>query len=167
MNSNDVRKPGMPKGDWKFIQSYLKPTFTMFEWGSGGSTTYFSYFVDTYISIEHDKHWFEHTVSNIQKEKRKNVVLYLVPAPNKDYKKYTNQILDTECKGMYFDAVLIDGRNRVECAIKILDYIDENSLVFLHDSDRARYSEIYNYYERIGTTFTCDLLRKKKNGENR
>lgn len=156
----NIKKPGMPEEDWKFIRGYLKPSFTMLEWGSGGSTTFFSYYVKKYYSIEHNLKWFKTVISNIEKEKRKNVVLYYVPAPEKNYSKYTTLILDNELKDMYFDVVLIDGRNRVECAKKILDFIDENSFVFLHDAERERYKEIFNYYEIIDRTPTCVLLRK-------
>lgn len=156
----NTKKPGMPEGDWKFIRSYLKPHFVMLEWGSGGSTTFFSYYVKKYYSIEHDLKWFKSTISNVEKEKRKNVIIFCVPALGKDYTKYTNLILNTELKDMYFDAVLIDGRNRVECAKKILNYIDENSLVFLHDAERERYKEVFDYYDIIDRTPTCVLLRK-------
>ena len=162
MNIEDIAKPGMPERDWMFILKHLKPHFTMLEWGSGGSTTFFSYFVKKYISFEHSRKWFSHTIRALNKEKRANVVLYWINAPNTDYTEYTNKISEIEDK---LDAVLIDGRNRVGCAKKLLEYIDDDCLVFLHDAERPRYNEIYDYYEIIFRTPTLKVL--KKNGKNK
>ena len=98
MNIEDIRKPGMPVNDWKFILKRMEPHFTMVEWGSGGSTTFFSYFVKKYISFEHSKQWFEDTIKTIEKERRANIILYWVNAPNYDYTEYTNKISTIEDK---------------------------------------------------------------------
>jgi len=161
MNIKDIRKPGMPQHDWEHILKHLKSNFTMIEWGSGGSTTFFSYFVKQYISIEHQHNWFLDTIKHIEKEKRGNVVLYWIPAPNSDYSKYVNKINDEELKDKKFDAVLIDGRSRVECAKNLYDRIDDDCIVFLHDSQRIRYNEIYDYYDVISDTHTMKVLKKK------
>jgi hypothetical protein len=166
MNIEDMIIPGMPPNDYRFILKYLKPEFTMFEWGSGGSTTYFSYFVEKYISIEHDEYWFHHTIKAIRKEERANVIIYWVVAPKEDYSKYSDKIHSKVFDGIHFDVVLIDGRDRVNCAKNLLDKIDDKCLVFLHDANRKRYDEIYEYYDIIDFTTTIKLLRKKKNGKN-
>ena len=163
MNINDIRKPGMPKGDWEFILKHLKPTFIMFEWGAGGSTTFFSYFVKILYSIEHENFWFVNTINAIEKEKRGNIILYWVPAPEDNYTTYVNKIDDL--KHIDFDVVLIDGRARVECAKKLLGYIRDDCIVFLHDAERKRYEEIFNYYTIIDRTNTLCML--KKNGKNK
>ena len=121
MNIKDIRKPGMPRHDYDFILKYLKPEFTMFEWGSGGSTTFFSYFVKKYISIEHEHRWFLDTIKHIEKEERANVILYWVDAPKKDYSKYSDKIHDKVFDDIHIDVVLIDGRDRVNCAKNLLD----------------------------------------------
>ena len=41
------------------IEKYLSPETIMLEYGSGGSTLYFSKFVKEYYSIEHDKKWYD------------------------------------------------------------------------------------------------------------
>ena len=160
MNIEDAKKPGMPKRDWERILQYLKPNFTMFEWGSGGSTTFFSYFVKQYISVEHSHEWFLRTINQIEKEERANVILYWVNAPGADYTEYANKIHDKALKDVHFDAVLIDGRSRVECAKNLLDMIDEDCLVFLHDAQRDRYTEILYYYQVIDTTHTLNVMKK-------
>ena len=50
----------------------------------------------------------------------------------------------------YFDFVLIDGRARMDCAIKALSYIDQQSVVVVHDAERIwtskRYESVLTYY---------------------
>lgn len=134
----------------------------MFEWGSGGSTTFFSYFVKKYISIEHDHYWFLKTIKGIEKEERGNVILYWVSAPNENYTQYTDKIHDKVFDDVHIDVVLIDGRSRVECAKNLFNRIGDDCIVFLHDSQRERYNEIYDYYDIIGDTHTMKMLKKKK-----
>ena len=147
----------MPDSQVSVIKSYLKPEHIMLEYGAGGSTIYFSQFVKKYISIEHDKQW----VSNLKNSKllNNNTEIYYCP-PNtqiklpvwtgseKDFYNYINYIDKIDNKK--YDIVLIDGRARQFCAIKILNYIDENSIVFVHDFfERPRYHNILNYYNII------------------
>jgi hypothetical protein len=47
-------RPMMSTRERQLIESYLRPTDIMLEWGSEGSTSYFSSYVQCYFSIEHD-----------------------------------------------------------------------------------------------------------------
>ena len=47
-------KPYMEDNEIKLIEYYLNTNDTMFEWGSGGSTLWFSKFVKKYYSIPID-----------------------------------------------------------------------------------------------------------------
>ena len=50
----------------------------------------------------------------------------------------------------HFDVVLIDGRARTDCAYKILNYIDESSIVFIHDFwPRPEYHKVFDYYTEV------------------
>ncbi len=49
-----------------------------------------------------------------------------------------------------FDVVFIDGRARTDCAYKILDYIDKNSIVFIHDFwPREEYHKVFEWYDEV------------------
>ena len=66
-----------------------------------------------------------------------------------------------------YDFVLIDGRARADCAFKILNYIDDNSIVFIHDYyPRAQYQVVTEYYDVIDsvqdTLQTIVALKRKK-----
>ena len=50
----------------------------------------------------------------------------------------------------HFDVVFIDGRARADCAYKILNYINEDSIVFIHDFyPREEYHKVFDYYDEV------------------
>lgn len=78
--------------------------------------------------------------------------------------QYVNAIGNFEVK--IYDYIFIDGRSRVNCAFKALNYINENSIVFIHDFfNRPEYNVIFNYYYEIDsikdTEQTIVVLKKK------
>ncbi len=50
--------PWMNQKEVELIEKYLNKDTIMLEWGSGGSTLYFSKKVKTLYSIEHDKTYY-------------------------------------------------------------------------------------------------------------
>ncbi|MBY9006561.1 MAG: hypothetical protein KGD63_07360 [Candidatus Lokiarchaeota archaeon] len=142
----------MSKEQIKTIKKYLKEEDIMLEWGSGGSTAYFSQLVKKYISIEHNKEWY----SIVKKYISKKVELHYIKSnmtPSQltkrcefvDYIEKVNKLNVNK-----FNKVLIDGRARTYCAIEILPYLDEKSIVFIHDFHvRPRYKSILKYYDLI------------------
>jgi hypothetical protein len=137
-------KPWMHQSEIDMIVSYLKPTHKMFEWGCGGSTLYFSNYVSTYRSIEHNIQWYKKILPSI----RNNTELYHIDN-QKEYTNYINQI--TNFSDIY-DAILIDGRERVRCAIKAKKYLKHDGVLFVHDFfNRPRYDPIFEFYELINS----------------
>lgn len=152
------------------IESYLKNDMIMLEYGAGGSTVHFAKFVKKYISIEHDLNW----VKKIQHYILDNVELYYCSPNNniklpvwigkeKDFINYINYIDNIKYKK--YDMVLIDGRARQFCAIKILNYLMKDSLVFFHDFfERERYHSILDHYTImgvVGSNPSLAILQKK------
>ena len=68
--------PFMHEKEYKFIESHLNNQMTMLEWGSGGSTLYFSKFVKNYHSIEHDQEWYD----KIKPQIDDNVIYHHIPS---------------------------------------------------------------------------------------
>lgn len=132
------------------VVSYLDKNSIMLEWGAGGSTVYFPKFVKKYYSIEHDKDFFLQVKDRIEKFKRyDNVYMNLAKVKKVDkypycddifYKNYINYIEKFGEKR--FDAILIDGRSRKACALAALKYMDEKSVLFIHD-----------YYHNLDTLY--------------
>jgi hypothetical protein len=172
--------PFMHEKEYKFIESHLNNQMTMLEWGSGGSTLYFSKLVKNYHSIEHDQEWYD----KIEPQIDDNVIYHHIPSsvpwerpsdwrenpehhntPVKYFEEYINFVDELDIK---FDCVLVDGRCRVHCAIKALSYLKDDGVLFFHDFYPRRkygYYDVLYYYDPIGgvedTTQTVIGLRKK------
>lgn len=56
-----------------WLESYLKPNMSVFEYGSGGSTIFLSKKVSKLISIEHDKNWYTEVSRALSKKKTRIV----------------------------------------------------------------------------------------------
>lgn len=132
-------KPWMDNREIQKIVSYLKPNYKMFEWGCGGSTIYFSKFVSLYRSVEHKREWY----NKIKQSVGKNTEIFLYENTD-DYQSYITSI--SKYKDQY-DAILVDGRQRVLCSIIAKSFLKTNGLLFVHDYfNRPYYHCIENYF---------------------
>ena len=167
-------KPWMSQQEIDTILKYLKPNFTMLEWGCGGSTMFFPHYVANYYSIEHNKQWYD----KVLKEKPSNVDMNFVAmnSPigiNRQATSYEELEKSSRSTNFYdyihcpsnfneiFDIVLVDGRARPECAKYITNYITKDSIVFIHDyfpKVRTHYHVIEEKYTIIDSVETGQTL---------
>jgi hypothetical protein len=89
----DISKVAMGPAEALKIEEYVKSKSKVLEWGSGGSTLYFSKFVDTYVSIEHDVVWYD----EIKFQLLDNVELHYVPT----HGEKLDEDLDTYASGVF------------------------------------------------------------------
>ena len=179
----------MPGEDIIEIESFLKSRNieNMLEIGSGGSTLYFSKYVENYYSIEHDESWFEDVERWVDKEKISNVKMILrqkneIPATDKaepivaeswdqldcssrskEYKDYIQAPLDF---GVLFDVVLVDGRARPEC-FKFLcenNLINKPGAIFMHDYRALDDPFARKYYNVIESKHTPSWIKNRGSG---
>lgn len=158
----------MSDSERDLIVSYLDDTDVMLEWGAGGSTLYFSGYVQEYYSIEHNRVWY----NQVKRALPGNVSLLLVepdiPLPEQDavfvdsvasYKRYESYVHVVDTLQRVFDSVLIDGRARAYCAEAVLPYLCGDAIVFIHDYlERPRYHWIEEYYQLIDSIDTGQTL---------
>ncbi len=139
------RGPWMHAQEVAFIKSVLTPQMTVLEYGCGGSTVCFGGLVAAWHAIEHDAGWFRRMRAEAQ---GKNVFLQYVPPawPPQDAfsaaqtGQYADYVKAGALKGLEFDAVLIDGRSRVDCALQASAVMKPGAWLFFHDYfSRARY----------------------------
>ena len=85
-----------------------------------------------------------------------------------DWHCYVNYINSISTYNKKFNKVLVDGRARVFCAYKALDYLTEDGIVYIHDfKERTRYRTVLDYYDVIeecideGWPGSLIVLRKK------
>lgn len=180
LNSNEVvpldlinfDKPTMTENEISLLNSYLKPDKIVFEWGSGGSTIYIANKVKHIYSVEYSKIWYI-LLYNILKERNllDKVDLYFsiiygnIPKEG-NYDIYRDYIEMIEYpKIEKYDIVINDGRCRVLCAKKAIEFMNTDSIMFLHDYDDYRknklnYKEIEEYFDIIEQVDKLVILKK-------
>lgn len=140
-------KPWMSQIEIDTITKYLSKDGVMLEYGCGGSTLHFCDFVKKYYSVEHNTEWYN-KMSKLAKPNTK--IFHVLNYPNLEEKQVTAKNwdeLDHSSRSRefaeyikfpatlneVFDAVLVDGRARPECAKFIYDYVKDDGVVFMHD----------------------------------
>ena len=119
-----------------FLAPRVRPEMSVFEYGSGNSTFWWSTRVRSVVSYEHDAQWFQHLKPRIP--------------PNVDYHfcalsddtKYSSAITRFHRQ---IDVVVIDGRDRVNCAKNSLGALAEGGVIIWDNSDRVKYQEGYAF----------------------
>jgi hypothetical protein len=177
-------KPQMTRKEIRMVERSLRASDVMLEWGCGGSTYRFPRRVREYYSIEHNAEWYQKMRGVLNRAGRTNVHLVLVPptlpeigTPNyarssqERYAQFRDYVDHVEKLGVpRFDRVLIDGRSRPECALRVLPFLGPDSRVFIHDFfntryDRAEYDRVLEHYdvvEAIETGRSLVVLRPKQ-----
>ncbi len=120
-----------------FLKSRIKNNMSIFEYGSGNSTIWWSKFSKNVIACEHDKLWIEKI-----KPLPTNVKII---HQNLD-ESYSETILRYN---NYFDIIIIDGRKRNECMKNCIHALKKNGIIILDDSNREKYEEGCSYLKSI------------------
>ena len=185
MKQNELFPVMMEDVEREMVEKYLKPDHTMLEYGSGGSTLYFSQLVKEYVSVEHNAEWHkrirEHVGDNCNLKLVENTfsnynidsVFWKNLAPNSridwsslmsgDYYKLFKKYIEFPFSvGKKYDRILIDGRARPECAKHIYDLIDDDAVVFIHDFYKESYDEKGKHLREGGRPHYHIVLEKYK-----
>ena len=145
----------------KMLCGLLTPTTRVLEWGSGGSTVFFSQFVESWDSIEHNSQWYKemggYTASMA------NVRMYTAPHSwngNDDgtYAEFKDYVELPAKWERQFDVVLVDGRARVPCARSAIynSLLEPNGIVVVHDWERVQYKVLLLDQFRLVQEDTAD-----------
>lgn len=140
--------------EYRFIEKFLSKDDIFLEWGSGSSTIFFSDMVNKIISIEHDIDWIINIKNIINTYNINNIEIHHINAHSPDpipcrYEQFKDYIEYPKLNNFKFTKVLIDGRGRKYCAKSIWNYIDEDTIVFIHDFNRPDYQMTLKYYDVI------------------
>ena len=149
-----------------FLKKIVNPDMRVYEFGSGGSTFFFAKHVDSVVSVEHDKEWYNLVSKAADLRKYYNCSIRLIePSDHKgkinedfsnpdNYASSCKQFLDKsfleyarsieDYPDNYFDMVLIDGRARPSCIKHSINKVKESGFLILDNSDRKYY---LNYFK--------------------
>lgn len=147
-----------------FFNEWLDGTQVGCEFGSGGSTLFFSGRVKQLVSIEHNKEWYDKITAGLPAALKDKITYRFVPendpaeAPETlpeleahpelddfEYrKKYFNYIYALhDLPDESFDFIIVDGRARTECVIVNLQKLKPGGLLVLDNSERDRYLPVF------------------------
>lgn len=119
-----------------FLVKRIHPDMTVFEYGCGGSTLWWASRVKKVISVEHDKSWYDkisrHIPANVS----------LIYADLEIDGAYSEKAAEY---GQEFNIIVIDGRDRVNCALKSLKALKPDGVIIWDNSDRKDYEEGYRF----------------------
>lgn len=125
----------------EFLRKRVLAGMSVFEYGSGGSTLWWASKVKEIVSVEHDKEW----CGKIKSKMPGNVTLYHIElGPDELYSKKISEFKNK------FDIVVIDGRNRVKCAINSLAALKEDGIIVWDNTERKEYEKGYQYLHENG-----------------
>ncbi|MCX4350765.1 MAG: hypothetical protein OSJ60_03925 [Lachnospiraceae bacterium] len=119
----------------------LSKDMRVFEWGMGNSTLFWSQYVGEVVSIESDLYWYKKMSEIIPRNVRAQYCELEYGG------EYCQKIIDEQEK---FDIILIDGRDRVRCAINSLEKLKENGIIIWDNTDRDEYRDGYAYLKEQG-----------------
>lgn len=121
----------------------LRPR-TVLEWGSGGSTLWFSKICERMVSVEDDAGWYEAVLASLPTGLGNQVELSLFNN-EQDYLSGLDAFAASRP-----DLILIDGSWRVACLEASLSSLRAGSFVVIHDSNHP---EIMRALGRLGEEF--------------
>jgi len=150
-------KPQMSAKEIGAIESLLLSyglRVDVLEWGSGGSTVYFTQFLRnkgvsyTWTSIEYNKIWYERIKDLVRSDK--NISLILVDVGNTELKQRSipmnEYVAYPAVLGKKYDVILVDGRKRRRCLVEASKLLKPNGTVLLHDARRTYYHCAFSIY---------------------
>lgn len=142
---NDI--PWLPYLAIDYLDHWLKPDMTAFEWGAGGSTGWLAQRVKSLVTIEHNPQWTIGLRDNIELQiiEPENGAIGDDPSNPHHYRaraigdanfeKYA-KVIDQYNE---FDFILIDGRARASCLFHALYHIKVGGFIVIDNTERDYY----------------------------
>lgn len=121
----------------EFVEQRLKPTFKVYEFGSGNSTLFFSKRVNSINSVESDHGFFEELRPKL--DPVSNVTYSYFPDEEGAFGDSIKPFSKT------FDVIVVDGADRVNCARNSIAALKDDGVIIWDNSDRLEYQEGYDF----------------------
>ena len=128
--------PWYTYGAIDFLTGRVNAGMRVFEYGSGNSTLWWGRRTQQVVSCEHDRTWYD-----VMKGKVPPNVEYTLIELDRDGRYATAVAGQTDP----FDVVVIDGRDRVNCAKASLPALKPDGVIIWDNSDRPDYDAGYRF----------------------
>ncbi|MGN0395729.1 MAG: hypothetical protein ACI4EF_10215 [Coprococcus sp.] len=141
LDENNEVNPWLSKPFIDFIRPRLNKNMSVFEWGCGNSTLFWSHNVERVTAIEYNPKWID---------KMKNVI-----GSNAEIRYYPLEYDGSYCRAInetnkQYDIVLIDGRDRVRCARNCVKNLKREGVIIWDNSQREYYQEGFIFLKEQG-----------------
>ncbi|MES2837880.1 MAG: FkbM family methyltransferase [Bacteroidota bacterium] len=120
----------------RFVEERLKNNFLVFEYGSGGSTVWYSKRVKNVIAVEHNKEWVDFQLKNLPKN------VSVIYKNDKQANDYENEIAQ---HSTLFDVVIVDGVKRNECVYTSINYLSDSGVIVYDNSQLEEYKSSIDF----------------------
>jgi hypothetical protein len=122
----------------RFLECRADPGWSVFEYGCGNSTRWWSERVRRVRAVEHQSEWFHRVRAGLPENA--TVSLRSLDAYLHEVSRYQE----------LYDVVVIDGRRRNRCAQACLGALSPDGVIIWDNSDRPRYREGMDFLARHG-----------------
>lgn len=145
-----LASPWIPFLALDYLNSIIRSGMTVFEYGSGGSTLYFSERIYRFASVEHSPEWYDKMRELINSavnyrliepdpaavgDDKSNPAHYTSSPLSANFRAYVSAIDNyNDC-----DIVFIDGRSRAACLAHATPKIKPGGWIILDNSERDYY----------------------------
>lgn len=123
-----------------FLERRIRADMSVFEFGMGNSTAWWSRMARNVITCEHDSGWYDRIANGLPGNVKP--LLFSVDSP-----EYVGAAAGT---AEQFDIVVVDGRRRVECMANSLPALTGRGVLILDNSERERYQEGHMLLRNLG-----------------
>jgi hypothetical protein len=175
--------PHFANNDLIMFRKYLINSSNYLEFGSGGSTIEVLKYnnIKLVYSIENDITWYNKLINivkdnNLDIDKEFNYIYIPMKVKenfwghpdnsvsNSIHRSYTDILYDLESDKLNkLDLILIDGRYRVACLLKLYNLISEDCVILFDDFiNRKFYNIVLNYYNIIEKGLDNRMVVMKK-----
>ena len=120
----------------RLLEERVNKQMSVFEYGSGNSTLWWAEHAAHVIACEHDKYWHDKLTAVLPSNAE---LLYFDFVPEGDYSKAITQY------DRAFHIVIIDGIDRVNCGLNILNSLKEDGVVIWDNTDTDQHRVGINY----------------------
>lgn len=111
-----------------FLKDRIRQDFSVFEYGSGNSTLWYAQRVASITAVEHDEAWY-----HLVKPKLPSNASTIYRARGEAYIHAVGE------KQERYDIIIVDGRDRVKCVQYAKDYLTDQGIIILDNSERKYY----------------------------
>jgi predicted O-methyltransferase YrrM len=157
----DLEIPWFSYAAIDFLESFVKPEMSVFEYGSGGSTVFFARRAKRVISVEDNPKWYEWVKRRLEQHSLDNASLRLCEFNFKQPIGFEDSAYLQAIPEEAFDVIVVDGSEewtqvRPICFEKAESRVKEGGIIIVDDSWRypdlrkSHHAKRFQVFQSVG-----------------